>query len=84
LMYALVFVLGFMVSRMMGGRLIEGTGNHPKCMDNTDCDKYCNENYDNTHQPKLSGYVPQCTSKGKGTCNRGWAISHPDIPGICN
>jgi hypothetical protein len=24
LMYALVFVLGFMVSRMMGGRLIEG------------------------------------------------------------
>jgi hypothetical protein len=27
LMYALVFVLGFMVARMMGGRLIEGTIN---------------------------------------------------------
>ena len=30
LMYVLVFVLGFMVARMMGGRLVEG-GSWPDC-----------------------------------------------------
>ena len=45
LMYALVFVLGlFMVSRMMGGRLIEGTINqngfpdgHVGCLHDLEC-----------------------------------------------
>jgi len=31
LMYALVFVLGFMISRMMGGRLIEGNYDPRDC-----------------------------------------------------
>ena len=45
LMYALVFVLGFVVARMMSGRLVEGDtkANGKCCVKNSECDSnYCN------------------------------------------
>ena len=50
LMYALVFVLGFMVARMMGGRLIEGWNPHgltdgKKCHVASQCKNNCYDGY---------------------------------------
>ena len=50
LMYALVFVLGFVVARMMSGRLVEGYEGEVYSWDEIDCSKqgngdwYCKNN----------------------------------------